>query len=281
MLTEEQNGWKEISFELPYDAGGEKNFRWDYIKNEYKLRVEYGDYAEFFTVQAPKKTRNGKAATTTVKCAHTSAILKTKNLYKVFDDTNGIGTARYLAGQALENTGWTLGAVDAFCERDGVTEKVRSLSSSGKRGAWQLIQDICDLFNAYPVFHDDGTNRTVDIHALSNKKPITELFIGKNLDAITVEQSSDNIITRLYVEGEYGDHGYAGIDGADANMAHLPFIMNFDYFKNSGMFTAAHQAALDRYMNGYVSGNTIVPGMPGIVAAIKSEQLAADGTENE
>lgn len=37
-FTEELNGWKEVNFTLPRTVNGEKNFRWDYIKNEYKLR---------------------------------------------------------------------------------------------------------------------------------------------------------------------------------------------------------------------------------------------------
>lgn len=37
-LVTELNGWKELSFVLPFMVGKEKNFRWKYIQNEYKLR---------------------------------------------------------------------------------------------------------------------------------------------------------------------------------------------------------------------------------------------------
>jgi len=60
-----------------------------------------------------------------------------------------------------------------------------------------------------------------------------------------VEFNSSDIITRLYVEGEYGEDGYVGID--DVNPTGLSYLMNFDYYKSLGMFTDEHQAALDTY----------------------------------
>ena len=127
------------------------------------------DQEDWFLLQTPSKKKNGKSVTNSVKCGHIAAALKTKNLYLVFDDTNGIGKIGYLISRALTNTHWTLGTCETFYERDGVTEKVRSISSDGKKGAYQLIQDICSLFNAYPVFN--GATKTVDIHSLDNKLP--------------------------------------------------------------------------------------------------------------
>jgi len=97
----------------------------------------YGDETDWFIVHAPKRVRNGRAVSNTVKCSHISSLLKTKNLYLVFDDTNGIGTAQYLIGRALTNTGWQIGTCDTFYEPDGEKVKVRSLSSNGKKGSYQ------------------------------------------------------------------------------------------------------------------------------------------------
>jgi hypothetical protein len=169
--------------------------------------------------------------------------LKTKNLYLTFDDTNGIGTLPYLMEQVLKGTGWKLGKHDTFYEKDGKTEKVRSLASDGKTGAYQLITEVCNLFKAYPVFN--GDDKTVDIFSLNNKVSMYEMLVGKDIDSLSVEFSSDDIITRLYVEGEYGEDGYVGID--DVNPTGLSYLMNFDYYKSIGLFTNDHQAALDRY----------------------------------
>ena len=99
--TEEiKEGWKELTFELPFSVDQKNNFRWNYIKNDYLIRYENGNTIDWFIVKAPKRTKNGKIVSATVKCPHISTVLKTKNLYLTFDDTNGIGTARYLAEQA-------------------------------------------------------------------------------------------------------------------------------------------------------------------------------------
>ena len=241
--TTELNGWKELSFIQPYMVDKRTNFRWKYIRNEYRLRIREDDYEDWYTISSPKRSRSSGQISNTVTCYHSSSILKTKNLYQNFDDTNGIDTCPNLVTKAQAGTGWALGVCDEFLERDGVTVKVRSLSSDGKVGSYQLITNICGLFNAYPIYH--GATKTVDIRALSNKLPQKELIVGRNLSALSVDYNSDNIITRLYVEGEYGDNGYVGID--DVNPTGLTYLMNFDYYKELGLFTPDHQQFLDNY----------------------------------
>ena len=136
-----------------------------------------------------------------------------------FNDENGIGTIRYLMEQILKGTGWTLGICDTFYEKDGKTEKVRSLASEGKAGAYKLITDVCNLFVAYPVFN--GEDKTVDILSMNNKGAQFEMTMGRDITSLAVEFNSDDIITRLYVEGEYGDDGYVGID--DVNPTGLSY----------------------------------------------------------
>ena len=48
------------------------------------------------------------------------------------------------------------------------------------------------------------------------------------------------------MEGEYADSGYVGID--DVNPTGLPFLLNFDYFRDLGVFTSAHAQALSDYL---------------------------------
>lgn len=58
---------------------------------EYLLRVVEGDYVDWYVINEPSDTRNNKGYTITITAVHNSALLKTKNLYLAFDDTNGIG----------------------------------------------------------------------------------------------------------------------------------------------------------------------------------------------
>lgn len=68
---------------------------------------------------------------------------------------------------------------------------------------------------------------------------VCSLLSKKNL--FLTFDDTNGIVTRLYVEGEYGDHGYVGID--DVNPTGLPYLMNFDYFRQLGLFTAEHEQA--------------------------------------
>lgn len=155
------------------------NFRWKYITNEYRIRLREGDSEDWFTITRPKKDKGSNGISNTVVCYHISSVLKTKNLYLEFDDENGIDTCPNLISKALRGTGWSLGTCDTIYEKDGVTEKIRSLSSTGKVGSYQLITNICNLFNTYPVYN--GATKTVDIHALNDKLPMKEMIVGHNL----------------------------------------------------------------------------------------------------
>lgn len=179
-----------------------------------------------------------------VTCEHVCSQLNTKAMNFVFDDTNGIGTAKYLVEQVLSGTGWQLGECETFLESDGKTEKVRSISSDGKRGAYLLISDICKMFGGRPVY--DGDTRTVHIYSLNRHDDYMELNFGKNLNSVDRTEDASNIVTRLYVEGEYMDSGYVGID--DVNPTGLPFLLNFDYYRELGVFTEEHERALQEYL---------------------------------
>ena len=176
-------------------VNGARNFRWNYIRSGYLIRLTRDGKDDWFLLSTPKRSHKGLSVTATITCQHICAQLNKKNLYLTFDDENGIGTAEYLLRQVLENTGWQLDHCETFYEQDGKTEKVRSLSSDGKRGAYLLISDICALFDARPVF--DGDSRTVSIYSLSRHEDLLELNFGKNLNGIDRKEDAENIVTRL------------------------------------------------------------------------------------
>lgn len=221
-----------------------RNFRWNYIRSGYLICLMRDEKDDWFLLSTPKRSHKGLSVTAVITCQHVCAQLNKKNLYLTFDDENGIGTVEYLLRQVLENTGWQLGYCETFYEQDGKTEKVRSLSSDGKRGAYLLISDICALFDARPVF--DGDSRTVSVYSLNRHEDLLELNFGKNLNGIDRKEDAENIVTRLYVEGDYGDDGYVGIE--DVNPTGLPFLLDFSYFRELGVFTAEHEQALDDYL---------------------------------
>lgn len=254
-INKEINGWKDLEFTVGrYDANGNKNYRCNYLNNENYIYLYEDDVLDIYCIKTPVDSHETSKLYITCACNHISEELKARNLYKFFDDTNGIGTCIDLITKAIGGTGWTLGECDTFYEADGTTEKVRSYSCDIKTGAYNMISGICKLFDARPVF--DGGSRTVHIRANSRTDSWMEISYGKNIDKIKVSRSSSSFVTRLYVEGEYGDYGYVGIDSV--NPTGLPFILNFDYFKETGVFTDAHQEIVDEYLVDYKAASDAI-----------------------
>lgn len=221
-----------------------ENFRIPFIQNEYLVRYQEGTFVEWFLINLPEWNHD-QSATLEVTCGHISSLLNRRKLYLLLDDTNGIGKLPYLARLILQDTGWTVGTCDIFLEADGTTEKIRSLKSDGKEGAYQLVTNLCNLFHARPIYH--GDTKTVDFRAINNRESMQEFTYQKNLKSVRVEHSTESLITRMYVEGIYDDLGYIGIE--DVNPTGLGFLLNFDYFRSVGLFTAEHEASLQAYLD--------------------------------
>lgn len=228
----ERNGWRELSFNLPStcteNGKEEDNYRLQFLKADYRIRLVDDEGTDWFIISEPKVTHQAFSKNVSVIAGHVSQILKTKNLGLVFsdDEGNNVGTAAQLLDTILSGTGWKAGEVVTFYENDGVTEKARSMKAEAKTGAFKLITQMCDLFDAKPVFH--GDDRTVDIlpmnpfsETLDGELPdvskadgVVELHYGKNIRNVTRTLNTENIVTKLYAYGSYGDdtHGYCGID---------------------------------------------------------------------
>ena len=225
---------------------GIANFRWDFIQSEYLIRFCRNDQAEWYVIDKPSRIKKS-GIYGTISCSDMSALLKTRNVYLTFDDENGIGNVSYIMNQILNGTGWTLGHVDSLIERgteSDPVERVRSMKCDGKKGALGLITTACNLFQCRPEFDTDQMK--VNIYSLNNRKQILEAEVGKNLNTLSVNFDSSDICTRLYVEGEYGDYGYVGID--DVNPTGLSYLFNFDYYRSIGVFKQAHETALTTYL---------------------------------
>ena len=222
------DGIKSLSFSIPYKINGSQNFRWKYLKSEYQIKFVYDGKTEWFIAQKPSKHRDKNSVYGSVTCAGLESSLKTKNIYKEFDDENGIGTVSELADKILAGTGWSRGYTDTMLEADGVTEKIRSITSGNKQGALGLMTTLCNIFKCFPVYKSD--TKTVELYNFNNRDQVLEGTIGVNLDSLSVNYNSTDIVTRLYVEGEYEEDGYVGIDAV--NPTGLNYIFNFDYYKD-------------------------------------------------
>lgn len=241
-LTIDRNGWKELKISLPWKCfDGEKtvdNFRIKALQPDYKVRLIDDNGIDWFIVNNHAVKHTGFNKTLNVTMGHGSQFLKYKNLSLVFsdDEGNNIGTPRELLEEILKGTGWIPGNIDEFYEKDGVTIKRRSLVCSEKTGSFKMISSMCNLFDAKPIYRyeertaDDGTKYwqgIVDIIPLNpfsenldgtlkdveKADGVIEIHYGINVSDITKTMDSENIATKLYAYGAYGDktHGYCSI----------------------------------------------------------------------
>ena len=200
-----------------------------------------------------------------------------------FDDTNGIGTLPELMNRILKGTTWSFDEErsDVFYEREpdengNQVVKVRSLSRGGKDGAYKLIAECCALFDGYARF--DANNKKVICYSMNNhgSAGTREMYVGKDLNALTVKHDSTSLITRLYVEGKYSDTTndytssgtmYVGIDKVEPHG--LSYIMNFDYYRELGLFTPQHEEALQNY---YDAMSAKVADINSVISALLSKE---------
>lgn len=219
----ERNGWKELSFKIPSvcmtEEGEEENFRLQYLIADYRIRLTTDAETDYYIISEPRISHTSFSKNVEVIAGHISQLLKTKNLNLEFSDEEGnnVGTAESLLRTILDGTSWSVGEVADFLEDDG-TVKVRSIVASAKTGAFALISTLCDKFEAKPIYH--GDTRKVDLVPLNpfsdvegseipqevlDGKAVIELNYGKNVSNIVRTLNTENLVTRLYAYGSYGD----------------------------------------------------------------------------
>lgn len=65
------DGVKVLTFSIPYMIDEEENFRWDYLRNEFLIRLIYDGKTMWYVADQPKKSRGGKQVTGDVTCRGT------------------------------------------------------------------------------------------------------------------------------------------------------------------------------------------------------------------
>ena len=193
----ERNGLKELRFSLPSECigaeGQEKNYRLDYLVNDFSLKVQTKKAnsnnieTDWFLISEDKVTHNNFSKEYEVKARHISTLLNTKKLDLEFTDEGGnnVGTIGQIAAYIVEGTGWHLGNVSHFYEerkynQNQDIEKIRSFSASTGTGAFKLMSDLCELFDAKPIYHGEGQYQSYSVTG-TNPNGTNDTY-GENLD---------------------------------------------------------------------------------------------------
>lgn len=310
----ERNGRKEIRFKIPStcfdEEGVSENFRIAYLISDYRLRLcsvnsRGVQETDWFLLSETKVTHSNFSQEYDVTSSHISSLLSTKNLDLEFSDEygNNVGTIEQIANTILSGTGWNIGINTCkFYEEkkfssDPEKEKVRSFKASTKTGAFKMMTDLCELFDAKPIYHGEGVyvedgiekiGRTVDIVPMNPfsedleegsipmevlmGEGVIELHYDKNIKGLTRTLSTDHLVTKLSEYGDYGDRTMCSLQ--EATHAVLTFtnaVSNgkeyaFSYLNSNYYFTAENNIAannlkwsyLDYVSRSYVTDGTHV-----------------------
>ena len=297
----ERNGFKELRFNLPSVCEDEKNYRLDFLVADYRIRfreVKNGkEEIDWFIISEPKVTHSTFSTDYEIRAGHISQLLNTKNLNLEFSDNEGnnVGTIAQIAATILEGTGWHLGNVATFYEEDKYNaagkEKVRSFTASAKTGAFKMMNDLCEMFDAKPIYHGEGTyeedgiqktGRTVDILPINpfsekldegvvppdlNQNKVLELYYDKNISNISRTLNTESLVTVLTAYGSYGDeNGMASLQNAEhaeisfgtLNAGNYRFVHNRAnyYFSINKQISNLKWSSLDFVSRSYVYNGT-------------------------
>lgn len=246
------NGLKELDFILPLfylDNEGVKTknlILWDYIQSERLVKLEYNNTYDWFIIKSYDEVRSDNGSLlSNIQCKHISNLLTQSGLDLYIDE---VGNAENLLTKILNNSGWTVGTVDTF-EKEGV-EKIRSLKTE-RSNRYNAIQDLCDLFECYPVFNPD---KTVDLKIeVGDNHGITFRY-SKNLKNIKRTIGNSDVITKLWVEGGNDDVGLVTI--SDINPTGENYILDFSYFIDGGFLSQIQLDAIDNFETQVASTNS-------------------------
>ena len=210
----ERNGYKEIRFAIPStcsnEEGEERNYRLDYLISDYKIRIQskkaYNESlgtdspveTDWFFISESKVHHDNLSGDYEIQAKHVSQLLNTMNMDLEFSDEEGnnTGTIGEIALEVLGGTGWHLGTVAEFQEedkylRDGeLVEKKRSFNASAKTGAFKMMSNLCEMFDAKPIYHGEGSYQGFNVEG-TNLSNVEDSLYGEDYDIYEATKAKD------------------------------------------------------------------------------------------
>lgn len=269
-LKKNINGQKDLNFILPLNVMGEdgelkENFRWDFIKPEILVKLEDNNGYDWFIVKTLNEERadNGTLLSN-IQCKHISNLLVQSGLDIYIDETLN---ASSLLSLILENSDWKIGDIDYFSHNG--EEKIRSFKIE-RSNIYNAIQELAELFGGYPIFNSD---KTIDFKKEIGENNGVVFRYGKNLKNIRRTIGDGDVITKLWVEGGSDDVGVVTI--SDVNPTGESYILNFDYFVDSGLLTQEQIDVVNNFQSGIMPiNNRISEDLASLTGAYNQKSLS-------
>lgn len=270
------NGYRELNFNVPAKIKNENgdlvdNFRLDFLKNEYRVKLQRNDIIYNFIIKKVEKQRADNGVIFyAVQCLDVAFDRLSRSGIDLYFDGE-IGSAEELLTHVLQGSDWSVDIVDEFMEEDGM-KKIRTLKGE-RSNRYSLIQELCTLFECFPIFNTD--TKTVDLKKEIGLDRGVQVRYKKNLKNIKQILESNEVITKLWVEGgEHPDHGLTLIESE--NFTGENYILNFQYYIDLGLLTNDQVADINIFEIQIAQLNTQIADTLNVLNSLALDKLQND-----
>jgi hypothetical protein len=267
-LIEFNSGYHELQFEIQYYINGKENPLIDLLKIDSLLKYEDSNgVEEYFLIKNKTEIKNEQEFCIQYQCIceYVSRLSKLKTVSTIGGNDVEPKTISEWLADILSETGWEIGTVATLNEtitirdQDGnlqtiTQEKHRALHITNSN-AYSMIQELCNIFQAYPVFNN--ANKIVSIVENNSINRNVLVSFGKNVSGMSRVYNGDKIITKLYAYGGVSEsQGLTTISSVNPTLE--PYIINFQYYIDTNRFTSEHQILLDGYLTNLTNYNLAI-----------------------
>lgn len=226
------NEVSKLSFKLPQKVNGVRTPLYDEVVG--LMIVELKGIGQF-VINAPQESGDkvsvAKSVTAqSLECEFVrKKITLPESTYRFFDSMNTDGTVLGMIMELMPT--WSVGYVAG-----NIANKYRTFDVSNDNLYNFIKGTVQQSFNC--IFEFDTINRIVNVRDADEEPAQKQVFISRDNLArdITVKEETDDIVTRLDVNGA------DGVDIRDVNPTGTNQIINLDYFVSIGMFSDALSA---------------------------------------
>lgn len=190
----------DLTFNIPLKSRyGDKiktNHVTKLIKEWYLIKATFLNRTEYYVIDSITDSSSQEKDDIQINCQLTPYMLHKAKIMQY----EGISKNLKEIGEVcLNETGWTVGEID-----NSFNEKRRSFSISSMTSRYDFLKNICETFDAIPVF--DTIKNTVSFYksdAISKFKGVKISSHNFMID-MTDTRSMDEVVTRLHVSGKDG-----------------------------------------------------------------------------
>lgn len=190
----------DLSFSIPLKARyGDKiktNHIAQLIKQWYLIKATFFNRTEYYVIDSITKNSTSEKEEIQVSCQLSPYMLNKPKIRQYEGISKNL---QEIGDVCLKGTGWTVGEIEST-----LNEKRRSFSIGSITSRFDFLRNICETFDAVPVF--DTINNKISFFEKDSVSKYKGVKISSHnfMIDMTDTRSMDDVVTRLHVTGKDG-----------------------------------------------------------------------------